>query len=143
MDLFKYRHLYLNDFTMQKVSTPKPKTHYHFIRDKNYYLPDSGILARRVCRASGNHPLVNKRIAFWTGGQELCIGWILKHNPNIYRPIFSHKREKLINKVNKDIILRTNVDKIWKKAKSRFFNQLCLIKKLPTVVVMQIVEFTY
>tara|TARA_Y100001970_G_C14061186_1_gene764258 strand:- start:12 stop:416 length:405 start_codon:yes stop_codon:yes gene_type:complete len=134
MDLFKYREIYLNDFTMQKVSTPKPKTQYHWTRD---------FLGNIVGRSPGNHPWVNKGIAFWTGGQELCIGWILKHNPNIYRPIFSYKRNDLINKINKDIILQTNVDKIWKKAKSRFFEQLCLIKKIPIFIVMQIVDFTY
>ena len=128
MNLFKYREIYLNDFTMQKVSTPKPKTYYCALQ--SLYTDD-------------NHPWVNKGLAFWTGGQELCIGWILNHNPNIYRPIFSYKRYDLINKINKDIVLGTNVDKIWKKAKSRFFYQLCKIKEIPTVLVMHIVEFTY
>ncbi len=134
MNLFKYREIYLNDFIMQKVRTPKPKTHYHWTRD---------FTGNIVARSPGNHPWVNKGIAFWAGGQELCIGWILINNTSIYRPIFSHKRKRLINNVNKDIVLRTNVDKIWKKAKSRFFTQLCQIKKLPTDIVMWIVEFTY
>ena len=128
MNLCKYRDIYLNEFSMQKVRTLKPKTYYCALQ--SLYTDD-------------NHPWVNKGVAFWTGGQELCIGWILKHNPNIYRPIFSYKRNDIINKINKDIVLGTNVDNIWKKAKSRFFNQLCLIKKLPIIIVLQIVEFTY
>ena len=134
MNLYKYREIYLNDFTMKKVRTPQPRIYY------NWEEPNEISGVRRI---PGNHPWVNRRIAFWIGGQELCIGWILKDNPNIYRPIFSYKRNDLINKINRDIVLGTNVDKIWKKAKSRFFEQLCLIKKIPIFIVMQIVEFTY
>ena len=134
MNLYKYREIYLNDFTMQKIRTPQPRIYYNW--DPTPGLPGVG-------RIPGNHPWVNERIAFWIGGQELCIGWILKDNPNIYRPIFSYKRSKLISKINKHIILGTNVNKIWKKAKSRFFIQLCLIKKIPIYIVIQIVDFTY
>ena len=134
MNLSKYRDIYLQGFTMKRLITEKPKNKYYWMSDN---------LGNSVKCDPENHPWVNKGIAFWTGGQELCIGWILNNNLSIYRPIFSHKRNNLINKINKDIILQTNVGKIWKKAKSRFFYQLCKIKKIPTVLVMHIVEFTY
>ena len=132
MNIHKYREIYLNDFTMQKVRTPEPRIYYNWC----------SVTSVEEMRP-GNHPWVNERNAFWIGGQELCVGWILKHNPNIYRPIFSYKRNDLINKINRDIVLGTSVNKIWKKAKSRYFIQLCLIKKIPIFVVMQIVDFTY
>ena len=119
MNLYKYREIYLNDFTMKKLE--------HL--NQGFIITGEPNEISGVGRIPGNHPWVNRRIAFWIGGQELCIGWILKDNPNIYRPIFSYKRNDLINKINRDIVLGTNVDKIWKKAKSRFFEQLCLIKK--------------
>ena len=50
-----------------------------------------------------NHQLINSGKAYWVDQTTLCLGYKLINNPVIYRPIFSHKRQKIINKFQKNI----------------------------------------
>lgn len=45
------------------------------------------------------HPLVEKKMAYWTDNNTLLLGYKLKDNDQIFRPIFSIEREKLLSKV--------------------------------------------
>jgi hypothetical protein len=87
-----------------------------------------------------NHPLVLTGNAFWINSDTLCVGYKLNRNPHVFRPIFSHKRQKLIDKLILDI---KNPSKFWKKLKSRYFLSLVKIKKLPVVCIDNIVLFVY
>ena len=49
------------------------------------------------------HPLVNSGDAYWIDDKTLCLGYRLKNNKAIFRPIFNYKRQKLINNFQKDI----------------------------------------
>ena len=45
------------------------------------------------------HPLVEKKMAYWTNNNTLLLGYKLKNNDQIFRPIFSGEREERLSKV--------------------------------------------
>ena len=45
------------------------------------------------------HPLVEKKMAYWTNNNTLLLGYKLKNNDQIFRPIFSIEREERLSKV--------------------------------------------
>jgi len=46
------------------------------------------------------HPMVLTEEAFWVSHNELCIGYHYTINPDIFRPVFSYKRQGLLDKVH-------------------------------------------
>jgi hypothetical protein len=46
------------------------------------------------------HPKILSGEAFWITPVELCVGYYLRTNPDIFRPIFSHKRQRLLDMVH-------------------------------------------
>ena len=44
-----------------------------------------------------NHPLVNSGEAYWSNNTTLCIGYRLRNNPDIFRPIFNYNRQRNID----------------------------------------------
>ena len=90
MNSVKYRKIVLvwnwkdNQFIMIKEKNNKPKC---------FPCPYSINFQR-------NHPKVLSGEAFWTTHNELCVGYHLVTNPDIFRPIFSHKRQRLLDKVH-------------------------------------------
>jgi len=47
-----------------------------------------------------SHPKVLSGEAFWISHNELCIGYHSSSNPDIFRPIFSYKRHRLLDLVH-------------------------------------------
>lgn len=47
-----------------------------------------------------NHPLVISHKAYWMNKTTLCLGYILKTNESIVRPIFRHNRRELIIQIH-------------------------------------------
>ena len=45
------------------------------------------------------HPLVEKKMAYWNNNNTLLLGYKLKNNGQIFRPIFSGEREERLSKV--------------------------------------------
>lgn len=93
------------------------------------------------------HPLVLSGKAYWVNSRELCTGYKLHTNPEIYRPIFSHKRQRLIDEMTEDIIK----PKFWNKIKTKYFNYLYKMKVelnekesiiLPILCIENIINFT-
>ena len=46
------------------------------------------------------HPMVLTEEAYWISHNELCIGYHSTTNPDIFRPVFSYKRQELLDKVH-------------------------------------------
>jgi len=46
------------------------------------------------------HPMVLTEEAFWVSHNELCIGYHYTINSDIFRPVFSYKRQGLLDKVH-------------------------------------------
>ena len=121
MDIIKYRKIYLNNNWGQN--------HFTAIKQKvsgtfNVY----------------NHPLVLTGQAFWLNDNELCIGYEFNTNPEIFRPIFSHKRQRLLDGVHSNI---PNPCAFWNRIKRRYYYIISHIKNLPLECVEHIVRFTY
>jgi hypothetical protein len=97
-----------------------------------------------------SHPRVLSGEAYWITHNKLCVGYELRKNPEIYRPIFSHKRQRLLdrlhkfNEINEEDKGNTidNPKKFWNIIKSKYFNSLSQIKKLPIDCINHIVMFT-
>ena len=87
-----------------------------------------------------HHRSVFSGKAFWINNKELCTGYVMRKNPEIFRPIFSHKRQVLLNKVNLNII---NPTKFWNKLKSKYFVTLSKKKEVPLECVKYIISFIY
>ena len=47
-----------------------------------------------------SHPKVLSGEAFWISHNELCIGYHSTTNPDIFKPVFSYKRQRLLDKVH-------------------------------------------
>lgn len=77
--------------------------------------------------------------AFWITDNRICFGYKSRKNPEIFRPIFSHSRQRLLDNVNNNI---RNSKLFWNKIKSRYFMELYKIKKLPVDCVNNIVMLT-
>jgi len=131
MDIQKYRKWYLevnwgeNKFVMIKYGVE-----FNQIRKNNQIL---------TLDFQKNHPLILSGNAFWITHNTLCIGYQLRENTEIFRPIFSHKRQRLLDKVNLKI---HNPIKFWNKIKSVYFKTLYHIKMLPIECINNIVIFT-
>ena len=123
MDVIKYRKWYLcenwgtNEFVMVKHTVDK--------------------YSKKLFSFTNNHPRVLLGNAFWINNKELCIGYTMRGFNEIFRPIFSHKRQRILNKVNKNII---NPIKFWNNIKSQYFMSLSKIRILPIDCINYIVE---
>jgi len=87
-----------------------------------------------------NHPLVESGSAYWIKPNKLCVGYELIANPQIFRPIFSYKRQKILDKINSNI---HDLTIYWNKVKSQYFVTLAQKKELPLEIIRIIVMFIY
>ena len=105
------------------------------------HLPDH--VARHYRRGMGhsvllciNHPLVNSGNAYWINSNTLCLGYTLKTNNAIFRPIFRHKCQDLINN------FQENIKKtVLKREETTARYEFVRIKKLPIDIVDKIIEY--
>mgnify|MGYP006096462863 FL=1 len=84
------------------------------------------------------HPEVNSGKAYWTNYTTLCLGYKLRSNPDIFRPIFRHNHQQKINQ------FQCNIKRIVKKRdQKRAFVELFKIKKIPSELIDKIVKLAY
>ena len=127
MDVIKYRKLYLSENWREN----------RFIAIIKYVGLEQQHIRQNNQR---NHPLVLSGNAYWITHDQLCIGYELNEKSEVFRPIFSHKRQRLM-----DILIPSikNPVKFWKNLKSRYFLSMVKIKKLPIVCIDNIVMYIY
>jgi len=94
----------------------------------------------RVKCVDYNHPSVLSGHAYWVNDRELCVGYRLQSNPSVFRPIFSHRRQRLLDQVNVEILRPTN---FWRAVRMRYWTTICNVKQLPLDCVDCIVRFIY
>lgn len=126
MNSIKYRKLYLrenweeNEFIMIEENVNIP-----------YCFP---------CPYSVNfqrsHPKVLSGEAFWINHNKLCIGYYSSKDPNVFRPIFSYTRQKLLDKLNSSIN-NPNLS----IARKKYLTGLDNIKKIPIDCIEIILSF--
>lgn len=84
------------------------------------------------------HPEVNSGKAYWTNYTTLCLGYKLRSNPTIFRPIFRNDHQQKINQ------FQCNIKRIVKKRhEKRAFIELLKIKKFPRVLIDKIIKLAY
>lgn len=103
MNLFKYRKIILQDFNIVKVSVQE------MFRER---IPCSGDI-------------------LWINSGEVCVGYQL--HGNIFRPVFPHERQKLIDQTLKELLVT-----VWQ---NKYKTELLKIEKLPIECVETIVTF--
>ena len=85
-----------------------------------------------------NHPLVNSNKAYWTNKTTLCTGYKMLGAEHIFRPIFSHKRQRMIDE------FQPNIARVVKKRVEKMaYLAVAKIKKLPIVLVDEIISLAY
>jgi len=85
-----------------------------------------------------NHSLVNSGEAYWSNNTTLCLGYRLRNNPDIFRPIFGTKRQRNINE------FQNNIKRVVEKRnENRAFIELFKIKRFPRVLVEKIIKLAY
>jgi len=85
-----------------------------------------------------NHPKVNSGEAYWANYTTLCLGYRLRSNPTIFRPIFRNNHQQKINQ------FQCNIKRIVKKRdEKRAFVELFKIKKIPRVLIDKIIKLVY
>jgi len=85
-----------------------------------------------------NHPLVNSNQAYWSNNTTLCLGYRLRNNPDIFRPVFNHKRQCNIDQ------FQNNIKRVVEKRNEiRAFIELFKIKRFPRVLVEKIIKLAY
>ena len=89
-----------NEITYRKIYLEENWGHNHF---KRVYREDDSLLT-------------NNNILYSGKDDRLCIGYELYENPTIFRPLFSHTRQIVLDTVNTDII---NSNTFWNKVKLR------------------------
>lgn len=94
----------------------------------------------RVKGVDYNHPSVLSGHAYWVNDREICVGYRLLSNPSVFRPIFSHRRQRLLDQVNVEILRPTN---FWRAVRIRYWTTICNVKQLPLECVDCIVRFIY
>lgn len=69
-------------------------------------------------RDMGKHPLINRQFAYWVDENTLCLGYSLKNNPSVFRPVFKPKRAKYMREIipNIPIFVKKREDCMKNKA---------------------------
>tara|TARA_B110000091_G_C13655120_1_gene407124 strand:+ start:244 stop:651 length:408 start_codon:yes stop_codon:yes gene_type:complete len=132
MDISKYRRFVVkvwsvdsdNGFARDWIGEYKSVEPRMIGVNRNYFVP--------------NHPLVNSGDAFWANSVTLCLGYYMLGANDIFRPIFSYKRQKMINEFQR------NIARVVKKRNEKMaYVAIVKIKKLPLVLIDEIIRLAY
>tara|TARA_B100001093_G_scaffold416999_1_gene407830 strand:+ start:448 stop:879 length:432 start_codon:yes stop_codon:yes gene_type:complete len=143
MDIEKYRKLYLSENWGENSFNMITKKLVDYGHPKMFFETDDSDLSLFYSSNIYNshyHPKVESSESFWISENELCIGYEMRLNPEIFRPIFSYERQWFLNKVNADI---TKPVKFWNKVKSKYYLTLSKNKHIPLECVKIIVDYIY
>jgi len=130
MDVIKYRKILLNDGRQ------------HIDR---WWIEVRKGLPYWDYRNQGQHEDVLSGKGFWINNETLCMGYEMNvqiYQRTIFRPIFCHARQRLLDNVNLNII---NPDNFWKKVKSKYYNNLvtAMPKTIPIECILRIIPYIY
>ena len=131
----KYRKIFLeNNWANNAFSLVKYKADY-----KKYNV-ELSMFDNNISIYHKMHPLIKNGSAYWLNSHELCIGYISNIDPNIFRPIFSHRRQRILDTVNLDV--KKSIT-FWNRIKSRYYYTIAHKKELPLDIIEYIVEYIY
>jgi hypothetical protein len=117
MNISKYRKLYLQENWKENKFTT--------------------VTAIRLPFNSDNDTIFND-FEFWSNPGEICVGFVMRSNRNIYRPLFSPSRQEKLNKAHVDITCIPS--KFWNNVRTKYFRGLWKLN-LPIDAVNYIISF--
>ena len=75
---------------------------------------------------------------FWSNPDKICVGFVMRSNIDIYRPLFSHSRQDMLNEIHTGI---TRVpSKFWNSINTKYFRGICKLN-LPLDTINYIISF--
>jgi hypothetical protein len=90
----------------------------------------------------GQHADVLSGKGFWMNFCTLCMGYEMNFDRTIFRPIFSHRRQRLLDQVHLNVI---KPDNFWKKVKSKYYKKLIIVmpKSMPIECIVHIIPYIW
>ena len=88
MDKTQYNHIIVNETYWERDLLDVSKWRKEYLEPKSVYCKDRF--------QNINHPLVIEGKAFWYDTNTICIGYKLKNNHSIIKPIFNQNIQNLI-----------------------------------------------
>ena len=93
---------------------------------------------RALFEQNQNHPLVNAGEAYWSTNSTLCVGYRLRTNSTIFKPVFNYVRQRKIN------LFQKNIKRVvQKRNEKRAFIELFKLKQIPRVLIEKIIKLAY
>ena len=132
MDITKYRQHVVNSSYVGDIHFKNDPWEQVFL-----FVHDPLLLNDHYLQPLNNHPFVNSGEAYWSNNTTLCLGYRLRNNPDIFRPIFSHKRQHNIDHFQKDIFSAAEMV-VWRRGT---FIELFKIKTLPEDIIKFILKY--
>jgi len=134
----------------RKVETEEEKNDHwdfvtEFVSDRYVYQADINMINNKKGKIFSTlrylHPLVQKQQAYWIDDNTLLKGYKLK-NTNVFRPIFTFKREHQLKVVREDILKFAKI--FSSRSRSYFYKKTLLeITLLPEDIINEIVSLTW
>jgi len=106
------------------------------VEDISQYYKD---IRSRNAGLGKNHPLVNRNFAYWVDENTLCIGYTLKTNISLFRPVYKPERMKYMRKMLHNIPIA--VKKREKYLKHLGHKEIFKLTKIPEDVINVIMDF--
>lgn len=132
MDITKYRRHVVNSSYVGDIHFKNDPWEQVFL-----FVHDPLLLNDHYLQPLNNHPFVNSGEAYWSNNTTLCLGYRLRNNPDIFRPIFSHKRQHNIDHFQKDIFSAAEMV-VWRRGT---FIELFKIEILPEDIIKFILKY--
>ena len=95
MDKTQYNHIVVNETYWERDLLDLSKWIKEYLKPKSVYCKDRF--------QNINHPLVREGRAFWYDNNTICIGYKLKTNHSIIKPIFNQATQNIIKIYKKEI----------------------------------------
>ena len=138
MDIKKYRQHVVNSISLHTVIVFHIWSGEPWEQVREVVPPHLRLIQSDKLIGAYNHPLVNSGEAYWSNNTTLCLGYRLRNNPDIFRPIFNYNRQRNIDQ------FQNNIKRVVEKRKEkRAFIELFKIKRFPRVLVEKIIKLAY
>ena len=117
MNISKYRKLYLQENWGENKFTTVTSIGLHIQLDEETELNDG---------------------EFWTNSGEICVGFVMRSDNKIYRPLFSPIRQEKLNEIHGDITIVPS--QFWNHVRTKYFKGLWKLN-LPIDTIYYIITF--
>ena len=87
------------------------------------------------------HPLVAGGKGFWQTDERIVVGYVLKHRPQVFRPIFQHRRHRRMQKVHASLVKCLDQGVFIARLRQNMARHALLGLAVPVTLIMHIGSF--